>query len=248
MNILSTENLHFLPNPSELQQICKSISALEAIICPEWEYRYYSYQNDWSETEEFCEMRNGQGDQMLILFSNHGVCINGFAHESRMNGWKNVDINEKKSFAKKLFGSKKEPKTEFIQEISKGIVDGLPEVFNEFIFGEPIKSIGTTFCIWQTPTDTNWKIGNIEFPNDNYKDGSGHLLHLLDGIPLTYKNWAEKYYEEEFEERDLKLELVEHIYSRVIIDKDIVQKINPDLEDFKKLKSDLNEIGYAHKL
>ncbi|MDF1698687.1 MAG: hypothetical protein P1U56_22735 [Saprospiraceae bacterium] len=34
---------------------------MEAIISPEWEYRYYSYQKDWSEIEEFCEMRNGHG-------------------------------------------------------------------------------------------------------------------------------------------------------------------------------------------
>lgn len=248
MNTLSTENLNLLPNPSELQQICKSISALEAIICPEWEYRYYSYQNDWSETEEFCEMRNGQGDQVLILFSNHGVCINGFAHESQMNGWKNVHISDKKSLIEKLFGSKKEPKTKFIQEITAGVVDELPTVFNEFIFGEPIKSIGTTFCIWQTLTDTNWKVGNIKFPNDDYKDGSNDLLQLLGGIPLTYKNWAEEYYEEEFEERELTLELVEGIYSRTTITKEIVQEINPDLEDFEQLKSDLNDIGYEHTL
>ena len=60
MNQISTKNLHLLPDPSVLKEICKSLAALEAMICPEWEYRYYSYQKDWSATEEFCEMRNGQ--------------------------------------------------------------------------------------------------------------------------------------------------------------------------------------------
>ncbi|MGD1958111.1 MAG: hypothetical protein ACFB2Y_04625 [Fulvivirga sp.] len=109
--MLSTENLDEIPKPSNLQKVCKSISALEAIISPEWEYRYYSYQKNWSEDEEFCEMRNGQGDQMLILFTENGICINGFAHESQMNGWKQIQIEEKKSFKEKLFGAKKEPKT-----------------------------------------------------------------------------------------------------------------------------------------
>ena len=125
----STENLNLIPKPIELQNLCKSISAIEAIISPLWEYRYYSYQKDWSETEEFCEMRNGQGDQMLILFRNDGICINGFASESEMNGWKNVRVKEKKSLIDKLFGSKKETNTELIQRIPNGVVSELPESF-----------------------------------------------------------------------------------------------------------------------
>lgn len=248
MNKLSSENLNLIPNPKELQKICKSISTLEAIICPEWEYRYYSYQKDWSETEEFCEMRNGQGDQMLILFSKNGTCINGFALESKMNSWKNILTKEKKTILDKLFGSKKEEKTELVQIIEKGVVSDLPEVFNDFIFGEPVKSIGTTFCIWQTNMDDNWKIGKVNLPKDEYKDGSSDLLQLLDGKPLTYKNWAEEYYEENFEENELKLEIVEQIYKGTIVTKELALKLNPKLEDFEQLKSDLNEIGYEHEL
>ncbi len=248
MNKLSTENLNLLPNPIELQKICKSVSALEAIICPDWEYRYYSYQKDWSETEEFCEMRNGQGDQMLIVFSNKGTCINGFAHESEMNGWRNIPIEEKKSILEKLFVSKKETKTKLTQIVQKGVLGDLPAVFNEFIFGEPVKSIGTTFCIWQTETDDNWKIGKVDLPKDDYKDGSSDLLQLLDGNPSTYKNWAEEYYEEEFDSRALKLELVEKIYDGTVITKELVLELNPELDDFEQLKSDLNEIGYEHKI
>ena len=141
----STENLNLIINPENLQKLCKSISAIEAIISPEWEYRYYSYQKDWSGTGEFCEMRNGQGDQMLILFGKDGICINGFAHESEMNGWKNFQVEEKKSFMDKLFNLKKEPKTELIQQVPNGVVTELPKTFNKFIYGEPVKSIGTTF-------------------------------------------------------------------------------------------------------
>jgi hypothetical protein len=109
MDKLSTQNLNLIVNLLELKQICKSISALESIISPEWEYRYYSYQNDWSETEECCEMRNGQGDQMLIIFRVDGTVINRFAHESEMNGWADIVIEEKKSFFQKLFSAEKTP-------------------------------------------------------------------------------------------------------------------------------------------
>lgn len=245
MKKLSTENLNLLPKPFEFNNVCKSISALEAIICPEWEYRYFSYQKDWSDTEELCEMRDGQGNHLLILFSNYGICINGFAHESEMNGWRNVPVEEKKSFVKKLFGSKEKRKTVLIQEISSGVVTELPNVFSEFIFGEPVRSIGTTFCIWNT--NKEWEIGKIKLPKDEYKDGSSDLLELLDGNPKTYKEWAEEYYEE-FEERELPLEVVEKIYSGMVITKDVVLEINPELEDFEKLKNDLDKIGYKNEI
>lgn len=213
---ISTQELDLLPLGNSLQKLCKSISVLEAIICPDWQYRYYSYQSDWSPNEELCQMRNGQGDSMHILFSAQGVVINGFAHESRMSGW-------------------------------KGILDDLPAGFHEFIYEEPIKSIGTTFCIWQSTQDQHWQIGKIDFPEDSYKDGSMDLMQLLDGNPVTYKEWAEDYYEEEFEDRDLKIEWVEHIYQHKKLRQEIIDGINPDLEDMESLINELAEIGYGYE-
>ena len=248
MNKPSTENLNLIVDPEYLQNLCKSIAALEAIICPVWEYRYYSYQKDWSETEELCEMRNGQGDQMLILFKNNAICINGFSKDSEINGWKNNLIKEKQSFMDKLFVSIKESKKEITQERPKGALTNLPKAFNEFIYGEPVKSIGTTFCIWNIGKDTGWEIGKINLPGDNYQDGSSDLLQLLDGKSATYKKWAEEYYEDVFERRELKLELVDKIYSGVSITRELVLQINPNLEDFENLRTDLNDIGYKHEL
>jgi hypothetical protein len=185
---------------------------------------------------------------MLIVFSENGTCINGFAHESEMNGWKNVAIEGKKSFSEIFFGSNSESKTKLTQVIPIGIIDELPKVFNEFIFGEPVKSIGTTFCIWQNKTDVDWKTGKINLPKDEYKDGSSHLLKLLDGKPLTYKEWAEEYYEEEYEEHELELELVEKIFNGIEITKELVKGINPEFKNFDKLKYDLDEIGYENQL
>jgi len=246
MDQLSSENLNLIPPPKELKKLCKSISVLEAIISPEWEYRYYSYQKNWSEKEEFCEMRNGQGDQMLILFTEKEDCINGFARASEMNGWKKIAIVEKRSIAQKLFSQKQDPRFKLIQEIRDGVIDELPEIFKEFILGEPVKSIGTTFCIWSNRNI--WSRGKIVLPTDEYKDGSSDLLHLLDGNPATYKSWAEEYYEEEFENRELELELVNKIYSGTSLTQEMALKINPLLEDFETLKSDLNEIGYNHQI
>lgn len=183
-------------------------------------------------------MRNGQGDQLLILFSKLGTCINGFAHESEMNGWGRAAKNRKKSFLKKLFTSREK----LTQELPEGITDGLPEVFNDFSFGEPVKSIGTTFCIWRTITDSKWKTGNTISPEDEVGDGSIELLQLLDGNPFDYKIWAEEYYEVEV----LPLETIEKIYNLTALTKVLVASISPAIGDLESLKSDLHEIGYPH--
>ncbi len=247
MNKISTQNLTLLPNIEELKNLCKSLSVLDAINSPEWDFRYYSYQKDWAQNEEFFEMRNGSGDEMKILFSPNGCVINGFAHESEMCDWREIEIKEEKSFLKKLFGDNKK-KTELIQTITKGVVDTLPNEFHDFIFGEPVKSSGTTFCIWRKKSDDKWNVGQIEYPNDQYLDGSSELLYIFDQNAKTYKNWAEEYFDETFEDRVLDLKLVEFIYDGGLITKDIVQKINPELEDFEQLKLDLNDIGYEHKI
>ncbi len=144
----------------------------------------------------------------------------------------------------KLFGKKKEVKSELRQDIYPGVVDTLPQHYHEFIFGEPVRSIGTTFCIWQNEPDKNWKTGEIKFPSDDYIDGSSDLLQLLDENPLTYKMWAEEYYDELFKSYELKLTFVEDIYNGVRITKKIALAINPDFEDYDKLKADLESIGY----
>lgn len=247
MKNISTQNLTSIPNIGEFKKLCKSLSALDAIICPEWGSRYYSYQKNWSENEEFFEMRDGSGDEMKILFSPSGCVINGFAHESEMCDWREVEITEEKSFLKKIFGDNKK-KTKLIQNISKGVVDSLPNEFHEFIFGEPVKSSGTTFCIWRRISDSKWNVGQIEYPKDDYLDGSSDLLYIFDGNPKTYKDWAEEYFDDTLDKRTLAIELVESIYNGEIITKEMAVKINPDIEDFEQLKTDLKDIGYEYEI
>lgn len=207
--MISTKDYSLLPDVKTLQNICKSISVLDAILSQEWEYRYYSYNNKWSDGEEFFEMRDGSGDQMLILFTQNGCVINGFAHE-------------------------------YSQQDKQKLTANLPSVFHEFIFGEPVNSIGTTFCLWTT--DNNWQVGKIE----NYEDNSEELLNIFDGNPQTYIDWATEYFEESYKESGIPLETVTKIYNGETLTKEMVLSIVDDLEDWKQLETDLNEIGYPY--
>ena len=245
---ISTRHLTELPDIGTLQGLCKSLATLDAVLCSDWEYRYYSYNKAWDKDkqEAYFQMRNGSGDEFQILFSPHGAIINGLAHESEMSQWVEKEIppvtfKEKLS---SLFGQKK---TVTEQQIWEGVVETVPAQFREFIFGEPIKSKGTTFCIWRKTDDASWHIGNIKFPKDKYGDGSAELLYILDNHPATYKKWATEYYEEQFDGFKLKLDLVKHIYDAKPLTKDMVRELNPSLDDFESLKADLDEIGYPYE-
>ena len=220
--MLSTKNLQLMPNKDDLQRICKAISVLDAIFCDEWEFRYYSYNSKWAEGEEFCEMRDGSGDHMLILFLKNNCIINGLAKEYCSQVASKEDLTL-----------------------------GMPEIYNDFIFGEPVSSRGTDFCLW-TNNGGEWEVGNIRM-ND---DGSEELLNIFDGNPETYINWAYEYFfdytqDEDEEEDDYKakptsFEPVFEIYQEKKLTKEMVLLLDKNFDDWKRLEEDLKEINYHY--
>jgi hypothetical protein len=245
----STRNLTALPGIDELKKICQSIATLDAIICPDWESRYYSYNSKWSEQEEVASMQNGSGDQYYIVFNPHGALFYGFAHESSMSPW-NLGGIKNRGLKEKISGWFAPGKSPSEQQGWPGVVEDVPDAFREFISTEPVKSTGVTFCIWRGYGENQWQIGDIAFPDDQYGDGSQDLLLMLNGIPSTYRKWAVEYYEDQFEHelRKLPLRLVEYVYQHRPITVDFVQQLNPHLEDWAHLISQLEEIGYLHQI
>ena len=81
----STRNLAALPDAGKLKAICQSLAMLDAIIYPQWEGRYYSFNTEWDDEIALASMRDGSGDDYFILFVPSGVIIKGFAHESNMS-------------------------------------------------------------------------------------------------------------------------------------------------------------------
>jgi len=79
--MLSTTNYAGVPSAAALQRLAQSLAVLDAINSPDWEYRYYSYNPAWAPGEAVLEMRDGEGDEMLVLFRPEGCVINGFLHE-----------------------------------------------------------------------------------------------------------------------------------------------------------------------
>jgi len=70
-----------LPPPARLEQICKGLAVLDAILSPEWESRYYSFDAAWSADARMASMRNGSGDDYFLVFTAGLAFLKGFEHE-----------------------------------------------------------------------------------------------------------------------------------------------------------------------
>lgn len=214
--MISTRTLECLPDISTLRQICQSIAMLDAILEPEWEFRYYSFNSNWAQSEEMASMRDGSGSQYFILFNPVGVIIKGFDLDSFFGQW-----------------------TGETESIWPGILDQVPAEFDGFLKEPAFVLSETTFCIWRAMTDPEWHIGEIEFPQaEEDPDGSARLLEILDGRPETYQVWAEDYFE-----RHIPLEPIQAIYRHEPLTEILVTALNPELT-LADLEADIREIGY----
>ena len=188
-----------MPEIDDLIRLCRALAMLDAILSPEWEYRYYSFNSRWAPGEMMASMNDGSGNEYFILFDQNGAAIKGFDHESPMSPWET-------------------------DSIWPGMYDQVPAKFTSFL-NEPAFSMdNVTFCIWREYGDSEWRCGVTDFPGDNDPDGSGWMLKILDGDPATYQEYVRDYFEIE-----LPLDAIDHIYRNQPLADVIVQALNSEI-------------------
>jgi hypothetical protein len=212
-----TRDLSALPHVDRLRATFQAMAMLDAILCPDWQYRYYSFNSGWSTGEQMGSMRDGSGDEFFALFNPSGCWIKGFAHEAPMSPYR--DDSSKR--------------------VWPGVLDDVPTEFAACL-SEPAFAVGdTTFCIWRRYGDTSWNRGQIEFPDGHRDpDGSEDLMSPLDGQLETYRAWAEEYYE-----REVDPMAVAHVYGHRPLTSELVLALNPEAS-ISDLLADVLEIGY----
>ena len=208
-----------LPEIAVLATRSRILAVLDAILSPDWEFRYFSFDSRWAPGEEMASMRNGSGDLYSIVFSAAGAFIRGFAHESTMSP---------------VRGGEWWP----------GLVDRVPEVFAscvaEAAFSRPGAGLEATVCIWRQAGDDRWHTGDIVLPDEDDPDGADWLFEtLLDRTCASYLAFAEDYYETEIDK-----DAVAEIFDQSPLTDELVRRLNPDLR-LADLASDLAEIGHA---
>jgi hypothetical protein len=205
-----------LPEIDALRRLSQSLAMLDAIISPEWEYRYYSFNSKWGLGEMMASMRNGSGDDYFLLFNTAGAILKGFAHESPMSPYANEE-----------------------HKIWPGVLDRVPTEFAFFLSEPAFTMKDTTFCLWRRYTNPGWQVGEIEYPTDDLDpDGSDALLAILDGRAATYQEFAESYYE-----RSVNLSIIESIYHHQPLTQELISALNPGLS-LEDLAADILEIAY----
>lgn len=204
-----------LPDLPNLLRISKAIAMLDAIICRDWQYRYYSFNSKWSPGKQMASMRNGSGDEYFVLFTLHGAILKGYCHESPAARWC-VEHNQP----------------------MPGMFDGVPQELEAFLH-EPAFSINdTTFCQWRTRTDNAWSSGTAKYPA-NTDGGAADLLRILQGDPDLYATWARDYFG-----RPVNANSARRIYQPEALTEALVHSLNSEvtLED---LQGDIDEIAYG---
>ncbi len=212
-----------LPDLSALQERCRAVAMLDAVLCPEWDSRRYSYTPDWGGGSSAAEIRNGSGDDSFIVFAPAGGFIRGFEHESPMSPWRT------------------DPPTQW-----PGLTDGLPEVFAEFLTESAFALEGVfaaTYCLWRQQHDTSWQTGPVTYPDHRSgvsPDGSDQFLNEILTSPnsLPYQQFARDYFEMQPDPA-----AIEHVFGLRPLTESVVRALNPDIT-LDDLADDIDNIGY----
>jgi hypothetical protein len=213
--MISTRDLLGLPTIEALRKLTQALAMLDAIMMPEWDYRYYSFNCKWGDAQQMASMRNGEGDEWFCGFGVWGAFLKGFDHESEMSPW-----------------SMQVPK------VWPGVLDSVPEDFRSFATEPAFSMNDTTFCIWRGVRDSEWKVGQITCPGGGDPDGSAWMLSLLDDRPVSYQAFAESYYE-----RPVSLSAVQRIYEHAPLTAELVQELNSAVV-LNSVLSDAAQIDY----
>ena len=168
--MISSRHLDAMPDLESFRRLTRSLAMLDAILSPEWEGRYYSFDSRWGSGELMASMRNGQGDHWFAWLGEPGAVLIGLDHEAAMyrhgNPW-------------------------------PGLFDGIPADLASAVHEPAFDSQHSTFCIWHRASGTGWERGPVKFAPGDDPDGSAALLRHLDGRPESYQEFAAEYYERE---------------------------------------------------
>ncbi len=214
-----------LPAIAALKRISQGLATLDAMLCEEWDMRYYSFNARWNAAgdQQMASMRDGSGDEYVIWFAPEGAVIKGFGHESPMSP----------------------ASTKFVHEVQAGVplypglLDGFPDALRPFLEEPAFALEHTTFVLWRLASDDAWHRGSIQFPENKDPDGSTKLLGILAGEPALYVDFASDYFEANPDIAD-----VARVLALEPLDDALLQRLGAT-RTLEQLADDLAEIGYS---
>jgi len=205
-----------LPAIPKLIQRTKALAALDLILSPEWESRYYSFNAKWDTDEQMASMRNGSGDEWWIVFHNRGwAALKGLAHESAWS--KNGNS----------------------REMSASLQSIIPRELSGFA-NEPAFRWNETNFAYFCLADSMWTRANDLIDSSRkINSDEDYLLRHLAGSAEDYASFARDYYE-----TSVPVEIVSAVFATQPITSGLIAGLNPEIT-IEDISSELfGEINY----
>lgn len=208
-----------LPAIPELWKWTQSLAVLDAILCPEHDMRYFTFDPAWSETQALAAMDNGSGDEWSIVFGAAGVYVRGFDHESDLSPWG------------------LEPPA-----VLPGLIDDVPEALRELVT-EPAFTLddvpSVTHVLWRLAGDASWSYGLPSDPALHDDSSADDLFAELAGEPAAYVAYASEYFEV-----DLPASAVERVLAHEPLTDELIRAVD-GTADVRAARDEAKEIGYG---
>ena len=206
-----------LPPRKVVYRRSKAMALLDAILCPEWEYRYYSFDAHWADDEELASMRDGCGNEYFVVFyRGKGIIFKGYEKYS--------------------------PLARHVAEYGQpyaGLLEGVPhDVFSDFLDEPAFSMDATTFCIWNKVDDERWRHGEVDLDEMSLDAQRLSILDTLAAGSAAYHDWAQHYYE-----RAVPVQAVEEVFALEPLSELTVKALNPDIT-LSGLREDIEQIDY----
>ncbi|MES2757736.1 MAG: hypothetical protein V4693_10210 [Pseudomonadota bacterium] len=142
---------------------------LDALICPEFQYRYFTFDAAWGDDEQMGAMRNGDGDHWFLHLSDNGAALKGYVQE--------LEQSDTRSLAR---------------EVQRRV----PAAFNAFLHEPSFKMDAVSYFYWRRSGDAAWtKVAHPEPGLKHCADGSADYLSILLAPADCYYDYATDYFE-----------------------------------------------------
>lgn len=204
-----------LPSIPDLIKRTKALAALDLIMSPEWEYRYYSFNAKWGAGVQMASMRNGSGDDWFLIFHEDGWAgLKGLTHES--DAW-----------------SEGGPK------LAAALQSVIPAALRTFAIEPAFSWNQTSFAYFREAFAKSWTRANDLISIAQMDASEGDVLSVLCVGPEAYVTFAKDYYEVE-----IPLETVTRIHDLAPMNHEMVKSLNPEVS-LEDIETELREeIGY----
>jgi hypothetical protein len=157
------------PDPRTLGNRAMSLAMLDAILCPEFQYRYFSFDAAWGDDEQVASMRNGEGDHWYLHLGEFGAAIKGFVQE--------LPRGDARAMARQ-------------------VQRGVPAEFGAFLHEPAFAMDAVSYCYWRRSGDREWsKVAHPDAGLPHWSDGSADYLSILLAPASCYYDYATDYFE-----------------------------------------------------